>query len=117
MPLFGTLFFFILLGNFGFPFTFNFIGELLIIIGLAHLNLYIFFLSSVGLFLSVIYCILLYSKLMFGNIKQFIGKLKDVTLYEFNSLFSIAWFCVFFGIWPMSVIECIYLVSVSYALK
>jgi len=43
MPLFSTVFFLITLGNFGFPITFNFVGELLILIGLAHFNLHILF--------------------------------------------------------------------------
>jgi len=98
MPLLGTLFFFITVSNFGFPLTFNFIGEFLILIGLAHFNFYILIFSSIGLFLSVIYSILLYNKLMLGNIKYFIINIKDVNMFEFNCLFSIAWFLVFFGI-------------------
>jgi len=96
MPLLGTFFFIILLGNFGFPLTFNFIGELLILVGLAHTNLLIFFLTSIGLFLSVVYSILLYNKLMFGNVKPFIRKIKDVTLFEFNSLLSLSLASIFF---------------------
>jgi len=116
MPLLGTLFFFLLLGNFGFPLTFNFIGEFLILVGLAHFNLYILFFSSIGLFLSVIYSILLYNKLMFGNVKYFIREIKDVTLFEFNALFSLSFFSIFFGIWPMSVLDALYIVM-YYCLK
>jgi len=109
MPMLGSFFFLILLGNFGFPLTFNFIGELLILIGLAHFNFYILFLSAIGLFLSVVYSVLLYNKLMFGNLKPFIRQIKDLTLMEFHCLFSISFYIIFFGIWPMSVLECIYL--------
>jgi len=98
MPLFGTLFFFITIGNFGFPLTFNFVGELLILVGLVHFNFYILFFSSIGLFLSVVYSILLYNKLMFGNVKQSINIIKDTDIFEFNSLFSISLFSIFFGI-------------------
>lgn len=117
MPLLGTLFFFILLGNFGFPLTFNFVGELLILVGLAHFNLLILFLSGIGLFQSVIYSILLYNKLMFGNIKIFIKKIKDATLFEFNSLFSLAFMSIFFGIWPMSILDSVYLILSHCLLK
>jgi len=109
MPILGSLFFIILLGNFGFPLTLNFIGEFLILVGLAHFNLYLLFLSSIGLFLSVVYSILLYNKLMFGNLKPFIRQIKDVTLFEFTCLISLSWYIIFFGIWPMSVLDCIYL--------
>jgi len=117
MPLIGSFFFIILLGNFGFPLTFNFIGELLILVGIAHFNLYVFFLLFFGLVLSVVYSILLYNKLMFGNLKTFIKTIKDASLFEFNCLFSISFFLVFFGINPMSVIEPIYLGLLYYTIK
>lgn len=104
MPLLGTFFFIMTLGNFGFPLTLNFVGELLILASLAHTNLFVLFASAIGLFLSVAYSIILYNKLMFGNVKPFIRKIKDVTLFEFNSLLSLTLGCLFFGIWPMSVI-------------
>jgi NADH-quinone oxidoreductase subunit M len=116
MPLFGTFFFIVVLGNFGFPWTFNFVGELLILVGLAHCNLFTLFISSFGLFLSVAYSIILYSRLMFGNVPVFIRAVKDVSLFEFHALFSFAWFSVFFGIWPMPIIDAIYL-SLAYALR
>jgi len=109
MPLLGTFFFIMTLGNFGFPLTLNFVGELLILASLAHTNLFVLFASAIGLFLSVAYSIILYNKLMFGNVKPFIRKIKDVTLFEFNSLLSLTLGCLFFGIWPMSVIEPLYM--------
>jgi NADH:ubiquinone oxidoreductase subunit 4 (subunit M) len=117
MPLFATLFFFILIGNFGFPLTFNFVGELLILIGLAHFNFYILFLSSLGLFLSVAYSIILYDKVMFGNAKSFVVIIKDVNILEFNSLFSIAIFSIFFGIQPTPIIDVSYLLLSYYCSK
>jgi len=117
MPLFATLFFFILIGNFGFPLTFNFVGELLILIGLAHFNFYILFLSSFGLFLSVAYSIILYDKVMFGNAKSFVVIIKDVNILEFNFLFSIAIFSIFFGIQPTPIIDVSYLLLSYYCSK
>jgi len=96
MPLIGSFFFIILLGNFGFPLTFNFVGELLILVGITHFNLYVLFLLFPGLLLSVVYSILLYNKLMFGNLKVFIKIIKDASLFEFNCLFSISFFLIFF---------------------
>jgi len=116
MPIFGTLFFLIILGNFGFPLTFNFVGELLILVGLAHSNLWMLFASSFGLVMSVAYSIMMYSKIMFGNIPKFIRIIKDVSLYEFYALFSLALFCIIFGMWPMPILDAIYL-GLAYTLK
>jgi len=84
------------LGNFGFPLTLNFLGEFLIMLGLAHFNLMILLVSSLGLFFSVVYSIILYNKLVFGGVKHYIRKIKDVNLYEFTSLFSLGIVLIFF---------------------
>jgi len=98
MPILATLFFLSTVGNFGFPLTLNFLGEFLIIIGLAHSNFFIFFFSAFGLFISIIYAILLYNKLMFGNLKRFIGEMRDVSFFEFNAISAVVFFTIFFGI-------------------
>jgi len=117
MPLFGTLFFLLLLGNFGFPLTFNFIGEFLILIGLSHINFFTYFLCGLGLFFSIIYSILLYNKLMFGNAKLFIKQLKDLMYSEFQYLLVIVVIVLFLGLVPNIVIDFIYTESMYYIYK
>jgi len=53
---------------------------------------------------------------MFGTVGENINSIKDVTLYEFNGLFSITLFIIFFGINPMPIIDALYL-SLAYTLK
>jgi len=55
MPVFSTVFFIFTLANIGFPGTSNFIGELLIFVGLGHRNSVILFVASTSLVLSAIY--------------------------------------------------------------
>ena len=53
----------------GFPGTSNFIGEMLIFIGLAQTNLVIMILSATGVVLSAVYSIWLYGRVSFGQLK------------------------------------------------
>jgi len=97
MPIFSVYFFIFSISNFGFPLTLNFVGELLILLGLVKLNFFIIFFSTVGLFVSIIYSMWSYSRTMFGNLKPFIiCGLKDLSLSEFHSLFLLAFSTLFF---------------------
>jgi len=55
MPFASVFFFFFSIGNLGFPGTSNFIGELLIIIGVFNKNPFIAFFLGFGIILSAIY--------------------------------------------------------------
>jgi NADH-quinone oxidoreductase subunit M len=55
MPLFGIFFFLFSLGNIGFPGTSNFIGELLILLGIFEKNVFITLFISFGIILSAVY--------------------------------------------------------------
>jgi NADH-quinone oxidoreductase subunit M len=117
MPIFSTLLFFFILGNFGFPLTFNFIGELLILFSLAQVNLYVYFIAGFAIFTSVIYSVLLYNKLIFGNPKEFIQKMTDVTLLEFHYLLAMAVVVLLFGIFPNLLIDYYYFEVLYYIVK
>lgn len=68
MPLMAGCFFLVLLSNFGFPGSLNFIGEVLIFFGIFETANILALLSCVGLFLSLIYSILLFNRLFFGEL-------------------------------------------------
>lgn len=68
MPLMTTSFFLIILSNFGFPGSLNFIGELLILFGIFETSHLVAIISGIGLFLSLIYSILLFNRLFFGEL-------------------------------------------------
>jgi len=57
MPLFSIIFFFFTLANMSFPGTCNFIGELLVLIGIFQKNTSILILAATGVVLSAIYSI------------------------------------------------------------
>ena len=80
-----VLFFFLFtLGNIGFPGTSNFIGELLILVGIFEKNPFICIFSGVGILLSAVYSIWLFNRLFFGTLRLNYGfKYSDLTIKEF----------------------------------
>lgn len=57
MPLFSFFFLFFLLANMSFPGTCNFVGELLLLIGIMQKNILLLFLSATGIVFSAAYSI------------------------------------------------------------
>ena len=79
MPIFAILMFILILSNFGFPGTINFVGEFLILIGGFSYSNIIIFLSSFGMVLTLIYSLILYAKIFFGVLQiNFIRFYSDV---------------------------------------
>lgn len=66
MPIFSIFYFLFILSNFGFPGTFNFVGEFFIILGGLTISSLIILLSTVGMFLSLVYSLFLYNRIFFG---------------------------------------------------
>lgn len=65
MPIFSILYFFLILSNFGFPGTVNFVGEFMISFGAFEISNVIIFLSSLGLILSLVYSLFFYNRIFF----------------------------------------------------
>ena len=70
MPLFSIVFFIFTLANMGFPGTSNFVGEILIFIGIFLDNPWVMFLSATGVVASAMYAIFLFNRVCFGTLKN-----------------------------------------------
>jgi NADH:ubiquinone oxidoreductase subunit 4 (subunit M) len=110
MPILGICFFFSILANFAFPLTFNFVGELLILIGVfIKTKVYVIFLI-LGMILTVIYSLFLYNKIFCGPIlNTFIRYYADCTRLEFYILGILLFFILYFGILPFKLVSLFYL--------
>jgi NADH-quinone oxidoreductase subunit M len=87
MPIFAVIYFIFILSNFGFPGTFNFVGEFLVLVGIFNSSTTLFFLSSIPMILSLIYSLFLYNRIFFGPIAtMFIRYYSDCTFLEFTVL-------------------------------
>ena len=60
----------LVLGNIAFPGTVNFVGELLITLGIAQAFGYLMFAIYIGMVLTLIYSFFLFVRVCFGIIKQ-----------------------------------------------
>lgn len=102
MPLFATFFFMFTISNFSFPGTSNFVGELLIFIGLGFTSAYfVLILGAISTFFGLVYSLLLYNRIIFGNLKYLsIHKFTDITRREFSFLSILLVLNLLIGIVP-----------------
>jgi proton-translocating NADH-quinone oxidoreductase chain M len=107
MPLFATFFFLFTISNFSFPGTSNFIGELFVFIGLGLTPAkVVFILGAVSTFFGLVYSLLLYNRVTFGNLKHLsIQKFTDITRREFGVLFVLLALSTAMGFFPNILIE------------
>jgi NADH-quinone oxidoreductase subunit M len=68
MPLFATVFFLFTIANMSFPGTSNFIGELLVLVGLFQQNILVLLFAATGVVLSAVYSAWLYNRVIFGTL-------------------------------------------------
>ena len=110
MPIFAILMFILILSNFGFPGTINFVGEFLILVGGFSYSNIIIFLTSFGMVLTLIYSLILYSKIFFGALQiNYIRFYSECTRLEFFSLIFFLFFVLFFGLFPSILFSYIYI--------
>jgi NADH:ubiquinone oxidoreductase subunit 4 (subunit M) len=110
MPLFSIFYFILILSNFGFPGTFNFIGEFLLTYGALNFSFIITIFTTFSLILSLIYSLFLYNRLFFGFIKIFFVRFYvDLIRLEFFVLFIFVFLVVVYGIFPIYILDTIYL--------
>lgn len=101
MPVFAICMFILILSNFGFPGTINFVGEFLILVGALSYSTVIVFLSTFGMILTLIYSLSLYSKIFFGNLQiYFIRFYSECTRLEFFILIIFCFLVIFLGLFP-----------------
>jgi NADH:ubiquinone oxidoreductase subunit 4 (subunit M) len=104
MPIFSLIYFINILSNFAFPGTFNFIGEILVIISIFKNSNTILFLSIFPMILSLIYSFFFFSRIFFGNLNfYFIRYYCDCIRLEFIVLIFLLIILLFIGIFPMLI--------------
>lgn len=112
MPIFAIIYFIFILSNFGFPGTFNFIGEFLLTYGILQYSTLIVFLSTFSLILTLLYTLFLYNRLFFGNIKIFFIKYyTDITRLEFFFSSIFFFLIIYYGVYPYVIFDNIYYFS------
>jgi len=105
MPIYGIMFFILVLGNLGFPPTLNFVSEFLILAGIMEINTLAAFFSGIGIFFAGIAGFWVFTRIFFGNFAISNGVFHiryfyDLTLREFYSIFPLVVLTIYLGLEP-----------------
>lgn len=121
-PTTAFLFLIFILANFGFPLTPNFVGELLIIIGGVHQILTVMTLVTVGTILTLVYSLVLYSKIFLGilrpevnnwsvyllniNTDKNIFSARNISVLNYNIVLRfLLILCIITGLYPTVILQ------------
>jgi len=117
IPLFAFFSFIFLVSNFSFPGTSNFVGEILVLVGLGvAAQKFMLILAAVSTLFGVIYSMQLLGKLIFGSLNtKYIYAFRDVDRREVNVLSPIFFLNNLIGIAPNSIISTTYHTVKSFA--
>jgi len=102
MPLFSIFYFLIIFSNMSFPGTCNFIGEFAVLYAIFDsFGLISFLIIMLGLFATVLFCLILLYKVIFYQVSDFLTcNLRDLNYIEFLILSFLTCYILFFGIMP-----------------
>lgn len=106
MPLFSSFLFFFMMANSALPGTSAFIGEFLVITGIAAKNKFFGFLLCLNTLLVIVYSLWIFNRVCFGKIEtNYILGFSDLTFREFFILSNLALSILFFGLFPNSILS------------
>ena len=106
LPKYSFLFLVFALAALGLPGTTGFLGEFLILTGAFQKNYFFAIIATIGVVLGAAYMLWLTKRVIFGQvINEDIKSLKDTNRLEIFMLTSLAFFVIFFGFYPMPLIE------------
>lgn len=106
LPRFGHLFLIFTLANFGFPLTVNFIGEQFALMSLPQQSIGLMLISSLAIILTLAFSLWLFNRINHGTlVYSWLDENEEPVLYdlndsEFRILSSIAFYVIFFGLFP-----------------
>lgn len=100
MPVFGIIMLVFTLGNIGFPGTSSFVGEFLIIEGGIEANYFVGGVSALSMVIGGCYSLWLFNRIMYGNVREDICKVRDVTLREVSMMMPLLVSVMVLGVYP-----------------
>lgn len=106
MPKYALTFMFFTMASVGLPGTGNFVGEILVLIGLFKVSIWTAFFASFGLILGAAYMLWLYRKVVFGElIKEDLKAMLDMDRREYIIFAPLIFFTLWMGIYPSTFLD------------
>ncbi|MEM8986850.1 MAG: NADH-quinone oxidoreductase subunit M [Pseudomonadota bacterium] len=117
MPYYAFFFLFFTMGNVGLPGTSGFVGEFLTMTGAFQANTYVAFFAATGVILSAGYALLLYRRVMFGELtKSNLMDISDLDSREVLLLAPLMAGALFLGFYPAPTLG-VFDASVDYLIQ
>ena len=109
MPKYALTFMFFTMASVGLPGTGNFVGEILVLIGLFKVSIWTTFFAATGLILGAAYMLWLYRKVVFGElIKEDLKAMMDMNKREIIIFTPLVFFTLLMGIYPSIFLDFIH---------
>jgi NADH-quinone oxidoreductase subunit M len=106
MPRYAFVFLFFTLASVGLPGLSGFVGEFLVLIGAFKANTWVAFLAATGLILGAAYALLLYRKVIFGELtKESLKAMLDMNRREIAVFLPLVLITIWMGIYPNSFLD------------
>jgi proton-translocating NADH-quinone oxidoreductase chain M len=106
MPLFTSAFFLFNLANMSFPGTPNFLGELLLFLGISEYSILILFLATPGIVLAAAFSVFLFARVCYGTLKtKYIAEFSDMNRRELAIVLILVGMMLLLGLCANSVLE------------
>lgn len=106
MPKYALTFMFFTMASVGLPGTGNFVGEILVLIGLFKVSIWTAFFAATGLILGAAYMLWLYRKVVFGElVKEDLKAMLDMNKREVMIFAPLIFFTIWMGIYPSTFLD------------
>ncbi len=106
MPRFALVFMFFTMASVGLPGTSGFVGEFLVLMGAFKLDTRVAFFAATGLVLGAAYALVLYRRVMYGDIvHEDVKTLPDLSKREWACFLPIIGAALWMGIYPSSFLK------------
>jgi proton-translocating NADH-quinone oxidoreductase chain M len=118
MPVFISIFLFFTFANTALPGTCNFVGEILLFVGIFQDNILITIFTAISIVLSGAYSLWLFNRIAYGNLKtQHIRDFTDISKREFHVLLPLIFLTVFLGVYTEVLLNKINLLNIYFILN
>ena len=104
-PNMAILLLIVVLGSIALPLTAGFVGEFLIITGLAQFSIWFAVLGGTTMILGAIYMLYAYQRIMLGDINPAYIKVKDIRALDFFVLIPLIALILILGIYPQPILN------------
>jgi NADH:ubiquinone oxidoreductase subunit 4 (subunit M) len=105
VPLMVFCFFVFSLANLGVPMTGNFIGELLVLIGVSKYNVLLGGFATLTVIFSAVYSLYLFVRIGYGPLSGHLSTTVDLTRLEFAMLFPLVVIVIVMGVYPEVILS------------